>query len=876
MRHLSLPTIRHVLIAAGAFVAVTAALFAADRHIVFIDALLAYYALAVVAALALGRRTAVLVVAAAPAGFVLLAQYSNVPVALTETGTYARAIAILAFSAALLYAMPRWLTQADAFRELSEKLRERTVALETLTRSAPVAIVTLDNEGRITSWNPAAERMLGWQEQEVTGESILDLAPLHRLEVAAMLATVLQAGESVYQVAVHRQHKDGRRISLSMSASPLRDAGGEITGLVAVAEDMTSRHAAAAAVRDSEERYRMLVEEAADAIIHTDSDGNFLDVNKRACELFGYTRGEFLSLPPRSLTPPEHRQLYDAGLDDVRAGRTIRSELALIRKDGTPVWVEISAKMLADGRIQSVLRDETEKRAAALALRRGDEFRASVLESTNDAIFAMGLDRRFTLVNKRACEITGYPEEELIGQSPTLLYSPETAERSREQFEQAVQRAEPIPAYEVEIIRKDSARRILRVSLTPLMDGGEVTGIVGTAEDVTERKQLEEQFLQAQKMESIGRLAGGVAHDFNNLMTAIIGYADLAVAALPEDDPLAADLREIRETADRAANLSQQLLAFSRRQMVEPRVVNLNELIVSTHRMLRRLIGEDIELVTTTSSDLGLVRIDPNQFTQVLVNLAVNARDAMPAGGTLMLRTENVELDERSAVGVPGSAPGNYVMLMVSDTGTGMTQEVQSHLFEPFFTTKETGKGTGLGLATCYGIVKQAGGNITVTTAPGKGAAFHIYLPVAEAPSHRAADGAVSTLPPGTETILLVEDERPVRNLAVRVLRELGYAVLPAQDGEEALRIAHDTDERIDLLLTDVVMPGLGGKELARLIQKRRPSVRVLMTSGYTADEFVRRNVTEHAIPFLPKPFSPFALAAKVREVLDHATVPAI
>jgi signal transduction histidine kinase len=383
-------------------------------------------------------------------------------------------------------------------------------------------------------------------------------------------------------------------------------------------------------------------------------------------------------------------------------------------------------------------------------------------------------------------------------------------------------------------------------------------------------RQSEEQLRQSQKIEAIGRLAGGIAHDFNNLLTVIKGYSDLMLMKLKEDDPLKENVKEIQKASQRAADLTRQLLAFSRRQILEFKVISLNTVLQETDKMLRRVLGEDIERVTRLAEDLGKVRTDPGQAEQMIINLAVNARDAMPSGGKLTIETANVELDDTYAHSHIGVKPGQYVMLSVSDTGCGMTPEVKEHLFEPFFTTKEKGKGTGLGLSTVYGIVKQSGGEVWCYSEPGQGTIFKIYLPRAEeemvpGPHRDEKD----SFPKGRETILLVEDELSVRGLAVRVLRESGYNLLQAADGTEALRVAQEYAGKIHLLLTDVVMPQMGGKELANRLKTLRPDIKVLFTSGYTDNAIVHHGVLDPGIDFLQKPFSPSAFAQKVREVLD-------
>jgi PAS domain S-box-containing protein len=426
---------------------------------------------------------------------------------------------------------------------------------------------------------------------------------------------------------------------------------------------------------------------------------------------------------------------------------------------------------------------------------------------------------------------------------------------------------------EYRVVRADGSVRWIWDRGAPVTDAsGQVSRIARVTQDITDRKQLEAQFLQVQKLEGIGRLAGGIAHDFNNLLTAIGGYTDLLWSSLSGDEAIRGDLEEIQGAVRRASELTRQLLAFARKQIIEPRVVNLNDLIGDMDKLLRRIIGEDIDLITRPAANLGQVKADAGQIEQVLVNLAVNARDAMPKGGKLTIETRNVFLDSAYGRGHQSVMEGPYVLLAVSDTGTGMDAEVQAHAFEPFFTTKGQGKGTGLGLATCYGIVKQHGGQIWVYSEVGHGTAFKIYLPqvdeqAAPAPAPVEARG----LPRGNEVVLLAEDEAAVRVLAARVLREQGYMVLEAGNGPEAIQVAEAwAPTPIDLLLTDVVMPHMSGKAVAEQILARYPALKILFISGYTDSAIVHHGRLDEGVAFLHKPFTPAGLTRKVREVLDE------
>ena len=394
--------------------------------------------------------------------------------------------------------------------------------------------------------------------------------------------------------------------------------------------------------------------------------------------------------------------------------------------------------------------------------------------------------------------------------------------------------------------------------------------------NITDRKQLEEQLRQAQKMEAVGRLAGGIAHDFNNLLMVIQGYADLMTERLAEGDPLRRSAEQIQTASQRATSLTRQLLAFSRKQMLAPKVLNVQSVVVDMEKILRRLIGEDIQLETSSVADLGLIKADRSQIEQVIMNLAVNARDAMPEGGRLTIETANVELDKAAAHPPAVLSPGKYVMLAVTDNGCGMDAETQAHIFEPFFTTKEKGKGTGLGLATVYGIVKQSGGYVWVYTEPGRGTSFKVYLPrIEDEQTVRGRDGKSDAreLPRGSETVLLVEDEKGVRELAREYLELTGYTVIAAEDGHTALELAAMHVGPIQLLMTDVVMPGISGRELAGRVKTIRPEIKVLFMSGYTDQAVVHHGILDTDAALLQKPFTMAALAAKLREILSTEMV---
>ncbi|PYP45955.1 MAG: hybrid sensor histidine kinase/response regulator [Gemmatimonadetes bacterium] len=523
---------------------------------------------------------------------------------------------------------------------------------------------------------------------------------------------------------------------------------------------------------------------------------------------------------------------------------------------------------LVKGRIEGqllarVLRYAIERKRAEEALRASEAYHRTILENIGDAVFIADSHGRYLDVNPRACELTGYAREELLQLTVSDTYP--APDRDAATLRVVAVGSGRATVTERSLLRKDGTVIVVESNARRLPDGR----LLGAVRDITERKRLEEQLRQAQKMEAVGRLAGGVAHDFNNVLTAIFGYADLMAEEVPPSSAARQDLDEIRKAAQRATALTGQLLAFSRQQVLAPVVLSMNDLVGDVDKMLRRLLGEDVDLRVSLASNAGNVRADPGQLQQVIMNLVVNARDAMPTGGKLLIETADAELTEQYAELHQPVIPGQYVMLAVSDTGVGMDAQTRARIFEPFFTTKEKSKGTGLGLSTVYGIVKQSGGYIWVYSEAGHGTTFKVYLPRVDAPVEPQAPAREAVTVTGTETILVAEDDETLRPLAKGLLEKLGYTVLEAENAEQALGVAGAHAGPIHLLVADVVMPGASGRELARRLAQSRPETRVLYVSGYTDDAIVHHGMLEPGLNFLQKPFTPAALARKVREVLD-------
>jgi two-component system, cell cycle sensor histidine kinase and response regulator CckA len=575
------------------------------------------------------------------------------------------------------------------------------------------------------------------------------------------------------------------------------------------------------------------------------------------------------------------------GMDGLEVCRRLRANPLLAE---VPIII-ITALDDRDTRLQGIMAgaddfiskrfDGTELRARVRTITRLNRYRRLVRERAKferlvelmpSGLLLADAGGTISLVNSAMMRmLDAARREDVLGQSLLQLIDPDQRDICAAELGRAVADTAAASQFETVFLHATGGAFPAEIDIGHFLWNDQPLAYV-VVRDITSRRRLEGQLLQSQKMESIGRLAGGVAHDFNNLLTAIIGYAELALESLPASAQERADLQEIHHAANSAAQLTGQLLAFARQQRIEPRIFSPNELLIGLDKLLGRLIGEDIELVTLAAPDLGLIRADAGQIEQLLVNLAVNARDAMPEGGKLTIETANVWLDAAYARSHVGVEPGAYVSLVVSDTGLGMDESIKRYAFEPFFTTKEPGRGTGLGLATCYGIVKQHGGTIELYSEPGRGTAIKIYLPRVEgsADSLPPPDVATAALPRGTETVLLVEDESGVRTLVARVLGSLGYTVLEASDGDEALRFVKTySGHAIDLLLTDVVMPRLGGRSLATYMAACFPGIKVLFTSGYAEQGIVHHGQLDQSAAFLAKPFSATALARKVRAVLD-------
>jgi two-component system, cell cycle sensor histidine kinase and response regulator CckA len=642
------------------------------------------------------------------------------------------------------------------------------------------------------------------------------------------------------------------------------------------------------ALQRSDELYRLIAENTGDLICLLDTEARFLYVSPSYQEVLGYSPADLLDRSVFSLIHPDDRKAAEQKCTESLADKKPeRLEFRFKHSDGSWKIFEALGNWICDssGHPQRgilVSRDITERKEAEDTLRESEERTRLILENALDAVVTINAEGLITGWNPQAEATFGWSDQEASGRPLSSLIIPkehrQALERGLKHFLATGEGRVLNKRIEITALRRDGTEFPVELSVSP-MRSRDTFIFSAFIRDISERKLAEEklrlseeQLRMSQKLEAVGQLAGGVAHDFNNILTVITGYSDILMKKTAENDPNRGKIEEIKRAAERASSLTHQLLAFSRKQVLQPKLFKLNSLVADIGKMLQRLIGEDIELAMVLTEDSAEINADPGQIEQVLMNLVVNARDAMPNGGKVTIETANVEIDRAYAEMHIAVQPGSYAMLAVSDNGSGMDHETQKHIFEPFYTTKDQGKGTGLGLSTVYGIVNQSGGNIWVYSEVGQGTIFKIYLPrvVCKTSAPQADLQADKPLVSGgTETILLVEDEPQIRRMTFEFLTESGYEVLVAANGIEALKILEEKSAPVHLILTDVIMPGMNGRELAERVTVLRPGTKVLYMSGYTNDAIVRHGVLDSGTWFIQKPFSPDALGSTVREVLD-------
>jgi len=730
-----------------------------------------------------------------------------------------------------------------------------------LAHQLPAVLWAVDLDLRFTSSIGGGLAALGLRPGEVVGLSLFDF---FRTEdpafppIAAHLGAL--AGERTsYDLAwedcVYRSH-----------VAPLHDELGRVAGAIGLALDVTAQRRAEDALRESEQQFRQLADAIRQVFWLVDmKTGNMIYVSPAYREIWGRPEEHLYRDPSAWLETlhPDDRERAQRSHEDVRTAGQYAVEYRIVRPDGTERWVRDRGFAIRDEedlvvRVAGLAEDITERRQAQEALQASEEMRRSITESSPDHIMMVDLDGRVLFVNRPMPGVVADP----AGGTPVFECVPERFHGGMHACFDGVCRTGEAGSFEMEYAGADGKVLSFVSRVCPVRRGGVVVGLTIQSTDVTTQKLLQDQLYHAQKMESIGRLAGGIAHDLNNQLSVVMGSIELARRHLEEGSAVGAELHRIQTAGERAAALTRQLLAFSRKQVLKPRRLSLNTLLAGVQEMLRRVIGEDVRLRLELGR-VGQVRVDPVQLEQVVLNLAINARDAMPDGGQLVVTTSEVALPDRTT----GLPPGRYALLTVSDTGTGMSHDTLDRVFEPFFTTKEVGKGTGLGLAVVHGIVTQSGGHIGVMSTPGKGSTFRIHLPVNEGDEESERRAAVAAAR-GSETILLVEDERMVLEVTRRILEAHGYRVLTASGGSEALARLEGHTGDVHLLLADVVMPGMDGQELARRALALRPALKVIFLSGYAPDVVRRSEGARY--PFLQKPATPAVIAHTVRRVLDR------
>jgi two-component system, cell cycle sensor histidine kinase and response regulator CckA len=805
-----------------------------------------------------------------------------------------------------------------------DAVREAHRRLETLVQAMPEIVYFKDAVGRNLVVNRSFEELVQRPQAEIIGKTDDELFPESLAQKCSASDDQVKAARKPLMFEESFQNNYGYTVYFETIKVPLFDERGEIAGLVGVSRNVTERKLAEEALRTTTGQLKNLFDNLDHVFLSLELQPLRILQISPACErIFGLPRQAFFDDVRRFIDAvhPEDRAMINAVFKQIQNGETVSLVARILRPDGEIRWVECDCKPACDAngtavRMDAVISDITQrKRAEQIQTVLMNISETAIISETLEEFMAAVRTQLGTLLDTTNFYVALYDHEKDIYSFPVFTDQHDSFGLTRRPLPKSMtdyvrRTGTPILADEAvfgDLIKSGQVELIGAPSRqwmgVPLRTSRGVIGVMavqsygdtvvytmrdlyfltlvsGSLAMVIERKRAldaliesEQQLRHAQKMEAIGRLAGGIAHDFNNLLTSILGHSELTLYKLHSDDPLRDGIEQVMKAADRAAGLTRQLLAFSRKQVLQPRVFDLNAIVADMEKMLRRLIGEDMDLVTKLAPDLGSVKADPGQIEQVVMNLAVNARDAMPNGGRLVIETANVDLDEVYVWQHGDMAPGKYIMLAVSDNGSGIDEETLTHIFEPFFTTKEHGKGTGLGLSTVYGIVKQSGGHIWVYSEIGRGTVFKIYLPrVEETPEiHKPPVGAEPLH--GTETLLLVEDEEGVRELVRKILEAKGYTVISSRLPREALQLADSQQKPVDLLITDVIMPQLNGDELARQITTKYPGVKVLFISGYTGDSVGSHNGTKPGMAFLEKPFSADSLAREVRQLLD-LTVP--
>ncbi len=782
-----------------------------------------------------------------------------------------------------------WVRDITDLKQTEESLRKSEETQRATLNSIGDAVISTDTKGLVASMNPVAESLTGWRAKEAIGHPLETVFRIinenTRQPVESPVATVMKSGHIV-GLANHTLllARDGREIPVADSGAPICDEAGATNGVVMVFRDQTEERGARRALEESEARFRGIYDSMAAGIARVSLDFRIEAANPAYCDMLGYAEEELIGKHLTDITDPavveenlEKQQMLAQGQIE-----HFRMEKTFIHKEGHKIYGLLDANLIrdADGTpayFLGCVADITERKRTEQKLRESEGKYRNIFDNIQDVYYETSLDGALLEISPSIETISmgQYRPADLIGRHMLDFY-PDAEERDR--LITRLLGSGSVTDFEISLQNRDGSHVPCSISAKLWRDEqGNPVKIIGTLRDITERKHAEEereklrrQLAQAQKMESIGRLAGGVAHDYNNMLSVILGYTEMAMEQVGPIDPLYANLEEVYNAGKRSMEITGQLLAFARKQTIAPKVIDLNDTVEGMLKMLRRLIGEDVHLEWHPQAILWPVKVDPTQIDQILANLCVNARDAIADVGKITIETENIAFDADYCENHVGFTPGDFVMLAVSDNGCGMDKETLANLFEPFFTTKEVGEGTGLGLATVYGIVKQNNGFINVYSEPGEGTTFKIYLPRHAGEIEEAFSESPAELPLGMgEIVLLAEDEPTIIEMVKMMLENLGYQVLTADTPGRAMDLAREYAGKIDLLMTDVVMPEMNGRNLAEKLRMLYPDLKILFMSGYTANVIAHRGVLDEGVQFLQKPFSMKDLAAGVREALD-------
>ena len=767
-------------------------------------------------------------------------------------------------------------------KRAEEALRASELLYQTIFETTGTAMLIVEEDMTISLANDRFESMTGYTRKEVEGKKrwteFVEKSDLEKMITQHQLRR-RDPGLAKKSYEFRLIHKDGCHKNIILTVDIIPATKRSVASLI----DITERKRAEEALRESEEKYRTIIDQLEDGYFELDLAGNFTFFNDAECRNLGYGRDQLMGMNYRQYSDKKTADKVEKLFKRLyKTGEPIKAfDIEHTKQDGTKGFNEFSVTLINDSEgkpigFRGISHNISERKLAEAELSRARDF----VENIDDACFEMDLSGKLTFCNEAFLKTTGYTYDEYMALSrwdrhPTR----EEAKRVFKIYDEVYRTGTPVKSVEHKGIRKNGATTILEASISLVRDkAGNAVGFRGVGREITERKQaekekanLQDQLLQSQKMESVGRLAGGVAHDFNNMRGVIIGHSDIAMDHVVAGQPLLAHLMEIRKAAERSAKLTRQLLAFARKQTVSPRVLDVNETVDGMLKMLQRIMGEDIRLAWLPGVNLWQIKMDPSQIDQILANLCVNARDAIVGVGKVTIETENITFDEAYCIDHMDSVPGEYALLTVSDDGCGMSKDILGKIFEPFFTTKEVGKGTGLGLATVYGIVKQNNGFINVYSKPDKGTTFKIYLPrhigkAEQTDMEKRREPVIG----GQETVLVVEDEPAILALCKLMLENHGYQVLTAGTPGEAIRMAQEHLGKIHLLMTDVVMPEMNGRDLAKKILSLYPDIKRLFMSGYTADVIAHHGVLDEGVYFIQKPFSAIDLVANARAALDQ------